>query len=167
VTPRGARAPEQRGKTVRQWSIACVLFLNTACSFIFVDTPPSDVTEEEATRTSPDCTSSQFWPAFDVTGVVASGLNVGLVSASSAYTDDQKKVLMSAHAVYGVLYAISAVYGFSETAKCKNLKDKFASEGAQWKPALKQGPPAQPPAATPSADVGEPATSRSAPADAP
>jgi hypothetical protein len=128
----------------------------------------SDVSDEEATRTSPDCTSSQFWPIFDATGVVASGVNVGIVGASPAYTDDQKKLLMSAHAVYGVLYAISAVYGFYETSKCKELKDKFEHDGAQWKPALKEGQPTQPPVeSAPTSDVVEPATPPAPAPDAP
>ncbi len=93
---------------------------------------------------------------------------MGLVSASPQYTDEQKKLLMSLHAAYGVLYAVSAVYGFYETSKCKELKDKFEHEGAQWKPALKEGQPPQPPAETPlSRDVVEPATPPASAPDAP
>ena len=118
-------------------ALACALSLNTACSFVFVNSPPSDVTEEEAARSAPDCTSSQAMPVLDVAGVVASGLNVALVGASDAYTKDQQNVLMPLHAVYGVVYAVSAVYGFHQTSKCKALKEKFEREGSQWKPALK------------------------------
>jgi len=143
----------------RLGALACFLALNTGCSFIFVNTPPSDLSDEEAIRTSPDCTSNEFWPIFDATGVVASGVNVGLVGASPQYTDDQKKLLMSLHAAYGVLYAASAVYGFYETAKCKELKDKFEHEGAQWKPALKEDASPQPRReVAPEPDVVEPAT---------
>jgi hypothetical protein len=120
-----------------KFALACSLSLTTACSFVFVNSPPSDVPEEEAARSAPDCTSSQAMPVLDVAAVAASGLNVALVGASDRYTEDQKNVLMPLHAVYGVVYAVSAVYGFHQTSKCKALKEKFEREGAQWKPALK------------------------------
>lgn len=110
--------------------------MNTGCSFLFVQSPPSDVSEAEATRTAPECTSSSTLPVLDVTGAAASALNVMIVGSSEGYTEDQKKVLMPLHAVYGVLYAISAIYGFDKTGKCRALKQRFERQGSEWRPEL-------------------------------
>ena len=115
--------------------------LNTGCSFFFVRTPPSDVSDVEATRIAPDCTSSSTLPALDVGGAVASGLNVAIVGSADRYTEEQKQILVPLHVAYGALYAISAVYGFHQTGKCRELKEKFERHGAEWKPALKTDAP--------------------------
>jgi hypothetical protein len=120
----------------RAAAFGCLCAVNTGCSFLFVQSPPSDVSEAEATRTAPECTSSSTLPVLDVTGAAASGLNVMIVGSSEGYTEDQKKVLMPLHAVYGVLYAISAIYGFDKTGKCRVLKQRFERQGSEWRPEL-------------------------------
>jgi len=125
---------------IRTVAVICLLGENIGCSVLFVRTPANDVSDAEATRTAPDCTSSSTLPVLDVTGVAASGVNMAIVGSSDRYTEDQKEILVPLHAVYGALYAASAVYGFYQTGKCRKLKDKFEREGSEWTPALKEGP---------------------------
>ena len=118
---------------------AALLSNTSGCSLLFVKSPPSDPSEQEV-QVATDCTSSSTLPVLDVTGTVASGANVALVGASSRWTDDEKKILIPLHLAYGVLYGISAIYGFHETAKCRELKKKFEHDGGTWSPATKTDP---------------------------
>jgi hypothetical protein len=121
------------------------------CSFIFVRGPPS----EPKHRRVIDCTTSQVAPILDSVFGGLEGVRIGIAAAASDSAYQNALISRDADIGLGIgfaaLFVGSAVYGFVETGRCSDLKEKFESaedepdsvdkyEGASTAPSAKHVP---------------------------
>jgi hypothetical protein len=110
---------------LRSVTVCALALLCSACSFIFVERPLS------AARGLPErpgpCTSSKALPAVDM--VIAGVQLLGVGIAASANESDYERSPISRKgdialgAALATLFATSAVYGFTFTSRCAELKE--------------------------------------------
>jgi hypothetical protein len=107
------------------------------CSFIFVNAPP-DEPEERTAQAAGECTSSNLWPIVDVVGVPASAGNALYFSQDETIDRPVRTALVATHIGWGLLFAASAVHGFTATNDCRKLRKEVESKppGA-WSPILR------------------------------
>lgn len=95
---------------------------SAGCSYIFVDAPPP-----QARRSARlECTTSRLAPGFDVLFAGLQGVRTGAAIGASDSTYENAPLNRGADVGIGIallaLHASSAVWGFSKTATCRDLK---------------------------------------------
>ena len=104
---------------------AIALLLLGGCSMLFNERPPHNA------QPSDDCTESQSMPSIDtlaaiglgavaVVGLTASSSCVGICDASQTRVL-QEHVLGAGAVLPAIVYGISAIRGFRDTAACRDL----------------------------------------------
>jgi hypothetical protein len=106
-------------------------FAASGCSLFFIDAAPSEPhlrTEHAAV----ECTASTALPILDVAfGSVEAAFGVAAAVESPRATRDNvlsKEARLTVAAVWTGIYAISATYGFVETADCRKLRREVFPE---------------------------------------
>ncbi len=136
-------------RTIALTGMLALAGVNPGCSFIFVETPPSD----HAKLAYFDCTSTYGLPVAD--GFIALGGAIGAAAALSqskqAYADKNNGASRNAAAGADIalagLLAASAVYGVVQTARCDHAKEELKAR--IMAPALRPPAPLPPPALLP------------------
>jgi hypothetical protein len=147
--------------------VSLIALTNSACSFVFVHTVPSETPEEaqwrrqahETQPAPPDpgrCTSGKAAPVIDTLiggfEVVRTGLAAGTDANDSVYRDGpiSRNTDLAAGIGLSALFIGSAIYGYVMTSECSSaraaeaqyLKQKEARAAAGSNQALAPAPPA-------------------------
>jgi hypothetical protein len=130
--------------------VVAVLALH-GCSYLMIDRPPRAVRKGDQ---FPACTEDNTFPWIDVGAsvLVTAGSVLVYAGVAKADTDDpmvkreltktERFYLGSLSVVEGVLFAVSAYHGFSQTKRCRDLQPAIA---AAQPPPIAPPPPAPPP----------------------
>jgi hypothetical protein len=98
------------------------LVLMPGCSFLFTTSPPDTVTA----YTTLNCTTSRAAPGVDAALAALSGAGT-IVENVNGYPEEY----IAAGAIWTVIYATSAIYGFSVTNSCNEAtarRDKLVEQ---------------------------------------
>lgn len=101
------------------------LILSQGCSLIFVTTPPESLPKDPRQEVS--CTSSVVAPVVDTVIGAYQGLRTGVAIAADDSDYQDYPISRPADVALGLgfaaLFVGSAVYGYSSTSACSDLKD--------------------------------------------
>jgi hypothetical protein len=147
-------------RRVQPWRAIALLWaaglgaVNTGCSFVFIDGPPT----EHAKMSYFDCTSTYGLPVADGLLALTGALGAGeaLSQSKQAYADKNSGASRNAAAgvdlTLAALGAVSAVYGVVQTERCDRAKEALKARifaPTPPRPELPFSVPAPPPTAPP------------------
>lgn len=142
------------GRRIRQAVLATVLAAtalpSAGCSFIFVETVPSNV-EQYRDDAPISCTSGRVAPILDSLGAVFEVVRTAIALGTHPNDYEDAPISRGADIGFGLgftaLFAASAVYGFSTTGECREVKAR-ALESFRKDAKRADQPSSEPPAPT-------------------